>query len=389
MLLLIADDDPSFRAFVLQTLEGSEFEAHDVSDDPAMLASNDAIVVLGGRFVTGHLVPRNGSTVLVALTDGDTDALELALVAGADDGFFKPIAPRAFLARLVVARHQLARARCASTSAWNSVEAALRASGTGLVAIRGEHSGAIHVHEGCISWAESARHNVSLAGLLARFDIPIDPEAASAVLGEARASGKHFTQILVEWGLVSADLVRECVRSYLAEIVRDLLSDPRATALFMPYDPRRASSLSYAPHEVMLEPRPLPNSGVVPNGTRTVQHTLPTHALMALQGVSQLAGCRGATLMDRAGGRLAFTGEPLDSHFAWAVVHAMQGPQPSLTIEQDGVAHIARPLDSQRVLIASFTLHDVNLGLARNSMTQTCHRALEGTLVLARAAGIE
>lgn len=393
MLLLIADDDPSFRAFVLQTLEGSEFEAHDVSDDPAMIASNDAIIILGGRFATEHLVPRNGSATLVALADGDTAALELALAAGADDGFYKPIAPRAFLARLMVARNRLARARCASSSAYNSVDSALRASGTGLVAIRGEHSGAIHVHEGRISWAESAGHGVSLVDLLRRFDIPIDTEAAAAVLGEARDSGKHFTQVLVEWGLVAEDTVRECIRSYLAEIVRDLLRDARATALFMPYDRRRASSLSYVPHEVMPEPSPQPASGVVPTSTgggrRSVQHTLPTHALMALQGVAQLEGCRGATLMDRAGGRIAFTGEPLDSHFAWAVVHAMTGPEPSLTIEEEGVAHIARPLDAQRILIAKFSLQYVTLGLARNSMTQTCNRALEGTLVLTRAAGFE
>lgn len=391
MLVLIADNDPSFSAFVLQALESTDFEAHDVSDDTSLLAQAGGIVIAGGSFAARSLA-RPGTSVLVAVPDGDFAGLEAALENGAEDAFFKPIEPRALVARLTVARRRLiARRRPVTT--WGAVEEALAARATGLVAIRGkEHSGAVHVHDGRISWVESTGRDVSLSALLARLGIEIDADTARAVLGEARETGKHFTQVAIDWGIAHAELVHECVRGYLSEVATELLGEAQATALFMPYDRSRASTLAFPPRDILDQSRPPMESGIVPTfstQTRTVQHTVPTHALMALHGVSQLTGCQSTILMDRSGGRIAFTGEAIDNHFAWAIVHAMKGSQPSLTVEEDGIAHIARPLDEHRVLIGTFSLKDVNLGLARNSMIHCCNRALEGTLVLAKAAGFE
>lgn len=389
MLVLIADDDPSFCAFVLQVLEGSDFEAHDVSDDAARLSTANAIVILGGTWCDRRLAALSGQPlILAALDEGDARGLERALLYGADDVIYKPISPRALLGRLAIARHRLLTASRPTRSAQKSLEETLLAGSTGLVVVRGsEHSGAVHVHDGGIAWVESAGREVSLNKLLGRFGVEIDREASIAVLGEARQTGKHFTEVLVDWGLVDAHVVRECVRCHLVDEIALLLDDPGAGVMFMPYDRARASVLSFAPDEI-LPSRPS-ESGIVPAprsvAARTMQ-TVPSHALMALHGVAGLPGCVGATLMDRAGGRLAAVGEPLDTNFAWSVVHTMKGAQPSLTIEENNVAHIARPLDEQRMLIAIFSLRDVNLGLARTSMINCCTRAAEGTLVLDQAA---
>lgn len=397
MLVLIADDDPSFCSFVLQTLEGTEFEGHEVTSDPSALAQSDALVIVGGSFAREGIAPHSGALVLAALGAGDDHGFELALARGADDAFFKPISPRALLDRLLVARHRLSLSRGGASSAWTCVDEVLAAKETGLIAIRGrEHSGAIHCCDGGIAWADSTGREVSLSTLLGRFGIELDREVRSAVLHEARSTGRHFTKVLVEWGLVDADTVRECVRVHLAEVIAELLSDSRASALFTPYERWRASALSFHPHEVLGEMRSGLESGVNPlpasTPSRSWQHTVPSQALTTLHAVAELPGCRGATLMDRAGGRTSSVGESLDRSLAWAMVNAMTGAHSALTIEDGEMVHLARALDEQWVLVGTFSLRDSNLGLARNAMVHTCkstYEAPESTLELKRAVGFE
>ena len=382
MRVLIADDDPDFCAFALQALEGTEFEADDISADPTAAVVANAILILDEaacerRFAEG---PHADQLVVASVPDGDVHALDRALLRGADDAFYKPIAPRALIARLTVAGHRLVTSPRAARSPRTCLEETLAAGTTGTLVIRGAlHSGAIHVHDGGIAWVESAGRDVSLGVLLGRFGVSLDPDTALAVIAEARQTGQHFTEVLAEWGLVDRATARECLRSHLADEVATLLSDLNASALFMPYDRRRASSLSFSPADVL--PTAALESGVVPasgSGTTRSQPTVPGLSMAALRGAIELTGCKAVMLMDRAGGRLAAVGSAIDNDFAWSLVHAMKASQQLLTVEEGALAYIARATDERRVLVAAFSLRDVSLGLARTSLNACCKRAAEG-----------
>ena len=282
---------------MLQTLEGSDFVAQDVSEAPAELVAANTIVVVGGSWTEFRLAGNSAGDqiVLAAVDDGDAGALERALLCGADDAFYKPISPRSLMARLAVARHRLlATPRIRRTPRATLLEA-LRAGDTGSVVVRGaEVSGTIHVHEGGISWAESAGHEVSLPRLVARVGVAIDDDTARAVMAEARQTGVHFTRVLADWGILDARLARECVRAFVADEVDRLLSDPGATAFFLPYDSRRASELVF-PVDEILTATPA-ESGVVPaqssHAARPLQ-TIPGHIMLALHGAGELPGAAG------------------------------------------------------------------------------------------------
>jgi CheY-like chemotaxis protein len=266
MRVLIADDDPDFCAFVLQALEGTEFEAEDISGDAAASFAANAIFILDEAACELRLADasRSDQIVIATVADGDVHALDRALLRGADDAIYKPLAPRALVARLTVARHRLITSPRTARSPRSCLDETLAAGTTGSIVIRGAlHSGAIHVHDGAIAWVESAGRDVSLTVLLGRFGIALDPDTALAVIGEARQTGQHFTEVLAEWGLVDRAVARDCLRSYLADEVATLLSDLNASVLFMPYDRRRASSLGFLPADILPTPVVL-ESGVVP-----------------------------------------------------------------------------------------------------------------------------
>lgn len=390
MRVLIADDDPDFCAFVLQALEDSEFDAEDISTNPAAALTANAIVLLDESACAARFAgpARTHQVVIASVADGDSDALQRMLLLGADDALYKPVSPRALLAHLTVARHRLASSAHRAHTPRSYLDEVLAKGSTGALVIRGTQlSAAIHVHDGGIGWVENAGRDVSLRLLLDRAGIVLDTETARAVLTEARATGEHFTQVLVGWALVDRDVARECLRSHLADELAVLLAAPDVTVLFLPYDPRRASALRFDPVDV-LPPRVL-ESGITLAPGHRMQRALPTvpeFAMTALRDAAGLSGCHSVMLMDRAGARLTAAGTGIDNHFAWSLVHAMKMGQQVLTVEEASTAYIARALDERIVLVAAFALRDVSLGLARTSLNACCARATTTLLGIERSA---
>lgn len=390
MRVLIADDDPDFCAFVLQALEGSEFDAEDISTNPAAAFTANAIVLLDeSACATRFAKPaRSHQVVIASVADGDSDALQRLLLLGADDAFYKTLSPRSLLAHLTVARHRLASSAHRAHAPRSHLEEVLAKGSTGALVIRGTQlSAAIHVHDGGIGWVENAGRAVSLRLLLERTGIVLDAETARAVIAEARQTGEHFTQVLVGWALVDRDVARECLRSYLADELAVLLAASDVTVLFLPYDPRRASALRFEPTDLM--PARVFESGLTLAPGRGIARpppTVPEFAMTALRNAVVLPGCHSVVLMDRAGGRLTAVGSGIDNHFAWSVVHAMKTRQQMLTIEEESTAYVARALDEGRVLVAAFNLREVSLGLARTSLNACCVSAATSLLAVERSA---
>ena len=383
MLVLIADSDQAFADFVQETLEGSEFLTEEVSGNPARIATAGSIVLVGGSYTDLELSGAGaGDRYVIAAVDHE-DQIERVLALGADDAICKPVSPRALLSRLRVARHHLIAAPRVTRTASRILEDALRERRTGTVVVRGSlFSGAIHVDQGGISWVEISGRPVSLGSLLARVGVALDPDTSAAVLGEARQTGDHFTRVLSDWGIVTAELGRESLRGYVADEVALLLSEQPAAALFMAYSASRASQLRFAPHEIL--PESVITSDLAPAVTSSIRalQPIPEPVLTAMNATAALTGCTGATLVSRStGSRLASSGEALERSFGCSLVHTMGPQRQALTIEDDAVVHLARALDAQRVLIATFSLRAVTLGLARTSMTACCNRALEAVVV--------
>lgn len=374
MRVLIADEDPAFCSFVIHALEGSEFEAI-VTQDPAELTAPNAIVIAGGPWIALALgIGSSTQSILVVVDDGDERGLQRALRSGADDAMFKSLPPSALLARLSVARHRLT-SNSTSRSARQCLDEALSAGRTGAVMIRGrELNGAIHVHQGCIAWAERNGHRKSLTALLQDAGITIDPETSNAVLREAHETKRHFTEILTSWRVVDHATAREAVRAYLAREVNELLAASPASAMFAPYDAWRASGLSFTAEEILIPESAA--SGVIPvltlGGARRPR--MSSGALGILVSCRQLAGCVGATLVDRSGWRLGSDGEELDSQFTWSLVNTMLPSQRLITLEDAHRVLFARPV-TDGVLIATFSLRDVNVGMARSSFLACCTQA--------------
>ncbi len=390
MRVLIADDEPDFCAFVLQALEDSEFDAEDISTNPAAAFTANAIVLLDESACAARFAKpaRSHQMVIASVADGDSDALQRVLLLGADDAFYKPLSPRSLLAHLTVARHRLASSAHLAHTPRSYLDEVLSKGSTGALVIRGTQlSAAIHVHDGGIGWVENAGRDVSLRLLLDRAGIVLDAETARAVLTEARETGEHFTQVLVGWALVERDVARECLRSHLADELAVLLAAPDVTVLFLPYDPRRASALRFEPMDIM--PARAFESGLTLAPGRSIARpppTVPEFAMTALRDAVGLPGCHSVMLMDRAGGRLTAVGTGIDNHFAWSVVHAMKSWQQTLTIEEESTAYVARALDERLVLFAAFSLRDVSLGLARTSLNACCVRATTSLLGIERSA---
>lgn len=379
MLLLIADTDAAFANFVQETLEGSEFLTEDVTANPSRFATPGSIVLVGGSYTDLELSGVGaGDRFVIAAVDHEDD-IERVLALGVDDAICKPVSPRALLSRLRVARHHLVAAPRVTRTASKILDDALAEGRTGTVVVRSAAiNGAIHIDQGGISWVEISGRAVSLVSLFARVGVELDSDTSAAILAEARQTGAHFTQVLADWGVVDAELGRECVRSYIADEVELLLSERPAAALFMGYSASRASQLRFAPREIL--PERLSTSDVVPalNSSIRALQPIPEQLANAMHATAKLNGCLGATLVSRTtGSRLAASGEPMERNFACSLVHTMGPQRQALTIEEDTVVHLARALDSQRVLIATFALRTVTLGLARTSMSACCTRAME------------
>ena len=294
MLVLIADSDGAFADFVQETLEGSEFLTEEVSANPARIATAGSIVLVGGSYTDLELSGAGaGDRYVIAAVDHE-DQIERVLALGADDAICKPVSPRALLSRLRVARHHLIAAPRVTRTASRILEDALRERRTGTVVVRGSlFSGAIHVDQGGISWVEISGRPVSLGSLLARVGVALDPDTSAAVLGEARQTGDHFTRVLSDWGIVTAELGRESLRGYVADEVALLLSEQPAAALFMAYSASRASQLRFAPHEIL--PESVITSDLAPAVTSSIRalQPIPEPVLTAMNATAALTGCTG------------------------------------------------------------------------------------------------
>ena len=373
MIVMVSDADPLFSAYVIQTLHGTEFEARVYDDEGAILSALGvpAIVLVRAEALhdMGALPSRH---LAIAVVDERVEhGVENALSAGAEDVIVTPLESGKLLARLRVAKHRLAQPSRRVATTRDALEQELDRNATGEFVVRASDiAGSIHLLEGEISWASISTQPLRLADLLARAGVSVDSDTLAAVIEEARLTGQHFTDVLAQWGVVDAMTARACVQGYVSDTIAQLVADPQATTLFVPYPSTRASRLSFAPIDVM--PAALAQSGIVPSPAVPRARRMPSPApetIQAMTTAAELPGCIGVTMLDPATGSvIAATGVAVDERLAWSTMRAVGTLRRSISIEETEVVHIARAFQGQVVLIATFSLRQVSLGLARTSM---------------------
>lgn len=367
MRIVLLDHDSAFCAFVRQTLRGTEF----VLDQDEISDPHEPAIVLLGATQTAELSKARAGFSLVGLEADGAVTVEQALQQGANDTFYKPIEPRALLALLRVARHRLLEAH-ARHSPRALLRRALAEQVTGQLVVQSPRgAGTVDVHAGGIAWVERAGHVPPLRTLLSRLQIETTNELCNAILDEARSSARSFVDVLERWRIASREVIHECLRTHLADELRLLLGEPSAQAMLIPYDARRVRGPLFAPDEVL--PHDVRRTPPPSAESRPPMQTLPGHALEALRALSVVQGCKGASLINHSGSRIATLGDDIDGELAWSIAH-LQRLQPTVVVEEEGLVHFAQALDDTIVLVATFDASEVSVGAARHHFRH-CRRA--------------
>jgi hypothetical protein len=171
------------------------------------------------------------------------------LSAGADDFLLQPIPPDVLRGRLRVALRHLGGGRSPSRKVYAGLEEAT-AAGQGELLVRdGDSVARILVHDHAIAWAHVTDDADSLLELLS--DGGVSRDDLRAALEEARRTRASFHSVLVDWGLLSAERLRDVLLAWIRRRVFAALRFANPQVLFLPLHRQGASDFCFPLHEVI------------------------------------------------------------------------------------------------------------------------------------------
>ena len=212
--------------------------------------------------------------------------------------------------------------------------------------------------------------------ILKRAGIEFDGELVDALKQEARTSGAHFMDVLVQWGMLERARARETLREIVLEQVKLVLELPDAAALFLPRSrPRQISeTLSFEARGVTNKPSPTePPAWAIPPAPESRRMSAFATSTLAdlVDTVLRTEGALSAAVLQRAGGVCLYqAGAPLDADVAWSQGGALAA------LGKDGEEVLAATGDRLFVtrafrsapalmLFVSFDARAITMGLAR------------------------
>lgn len=402
--VLVVDVDELTLGRVKAAVRGTEFAVDEVSREEALdrVQSEEARVILllewdeEGAAEQARLcetlreVARADRFYVVALGGpADHAALLRATEGPANDALSRPFDGDLLLVRLRQAVRVMQSAAVVITP-HDALDEALR-HGSGEVCVRsGDTVARIHVQSSHIVWANVSSAPATIEDVAAHGGVRLDADLIAAVKEECRATGAHFMDVLVQWGLIEQDRAREAVRSFVTERVKLILELPDAMALFLPRTRPQ-------PHSERLRFRASEIPSLrIPNATSTSNFLLdppapesrraPVLSLIALADIvaaaMQIEGAIGAAVLERGTGAcLHHAGAELDTQVAWSQVSALAalGPGAEEVLAAAGErCFVTRPLRGtpSLMLFVSLASAQTTLGLARLSIAAiTAQRA--------------
>ncbi|MCY1017159.1 hypothetical protein [Pyxidicoccus sp. MSG2] len=235
-------------------------------------------------------------------------------------------------------------------------------------------SGRIFVVERKVAWAvitEPATPN--FAALLVEQRL-VSREDLEQVMTECRKSGGNFCEMLVSWGLVARERVRELLRGHLAGQLETLLATPDAQALFVPQTRAYSSQLTFGLEELVspVSQHPTPHAqqerAVMPNVKQSLEESLKIDGAFA----ACLVDAKSGMSLGAIGGGPAFNVEAAaagNTEVVRAKLKTMNALGLKDKIEDILITlgeqyHVIRPLASRDGLFLYVALHRANANLA-------------------------
>ncbi|AKF86106.1 hypothetical protein MFUL124B02_21410 [Myxococcus fulvus 124B02] len=193
------------------------------------------------------------------------------------------------------------------------------------------------------------------------------------VMSECRKSGGNFCEVLVSWGLVPRETLRDLLREHMAGHVQALLAVPDAQALFVPQPRTYSSQLTFALEELVHpveqhSTHPPVEREVMANVKQTLEETLKIEGAFAACLVDAKSGmCLGSQ-----GGTAAFnieTAAAANTEVVRAKMKAMsvigiKDKIEDILITLGEQYHIIRPLSTRDGLFFYLALNRANANLA-------------------------
>lgn len=128
---------------------------------------------------------------------------------------------------------------------------ALADPGGGEVLVRSPRAaGRIFVARGRIAWATASTLSLTFGVQLVRSGL-VQRDSLSALFEECRKTGKNFAEEMVEWKLLDEPTLRRELLAHIASAMREILSWPGLTALFVPTTRGYKGSLTFALDEFL------------------------------------------------------------------------------------------------------------------------------------------
>lgn len=401
MRILVAEDDPVSRRVLSATLErlghtveiaadGLTAWARFIADQPDVLIADWMMPELDGLELCRRirLLDRPEYTYIAILSVRNRQRdVTLGFQSGADDFITKPFQAEEVLTRLRVAERML-RSRSAEESLQRALTEARESPGGDVIVRSGNRSGRIMLHEGRVAWAHVSDEPGSLAAMLAG-EPSITRDDVRAVLEECSETGSSFAEVLVEWGLVDAQRLRDLARAWIAGKIATIAAFPAPSVLFNPESRSFGGDLLFAPHEV-LPPALLTSPAEFPPATALTEDAglldpLTGDEDVALTQVTRalaIDGALSAAIFDAHTGRcLGARGEELDLDLVWRklkIAAASDGwdELEDIIVTTRRHLYILRPLAQHppRSLFVALDRARARLGMVRLALAE-CTRA--------------
>ncbi|MFP2924902.1 hypothetical protein ACLESO_06735 [Pyxidicoccus sp. 3LG] len=201
------------------------------------------------------------------------------------------------------------------------------------------------------------------------------------VMAECRKNGGNFCEVLVAWGLVPRESLRELLREHMASHLQALLSIPDAQALFVPQTRTYSSQLTFALEELVRPveqhtPHPPAEREVMPNVKQSLEETLKIEGAFA----ACLVDAKSGMCLGTQGGTATFnieTAAAANTDVVRAKLKAMtvlgiKDRIEDILITLGEQYHVIRPLASREGLFFYVALSraTANLAMARYRLAE-------------------
>jgi DNA-binding response OmpR family regulator len=408
MRILVADDDRKFLEFAESTLrartthevsvvsDGVQALERAVSEQPDVLLLDWLMPRLNGTQVCRLIraqAPHSDMYVVFVTGRGRREEWIECLNAGADDLLVKPVAPDVLVARLELARHR-------SPSPEANVERMRRAladatqQGDGEFVVRSvDQSARVFLHGGKIAWTHLADGSGTFLQELA-VELELGSDMVEGILADCRRKGAKFTDIVVAWGVLDRNSLRERLMAWMAKKLDAIIHLPQARSLFLPQRRESSVDMSFSLEELGLKLEavtvtdvgPEPHHSIVPRAAWSNAFVLAPTRSPAIEAIldrySAQEGVVGVVAIERTSGYcLGTRGAELNPDAAWAHIRCLNTVMAIADVHDSIVTtadhfHLARllPKHADTFLYAVVEAKSAPLAMARLRLQQAAEQ---------------